>query len=417
MSLARSLKISLAFVGLLVGAGFATGAEVIQYFVSFGAVGILGAAISGLLMTIAGAVVLQLGSMFLADDHQAVFRHVTHPAISRFLDVAVIFTLFAIGFVMLAGAGSTLEQQLGWPTWVGTAIMVGLVLVTGLLDVDKVSSVISLVTPLVIIAVIAAFILGVTSWPADAGALSDLAAQAESPVSPWWLSSLNYTGLALLMGVSMSIVIGGDHANPREAFVGGLTGGALYMVLMTMAAVALFAGFETAGEAEVPMLALFAGMNDWAPWVMVVVIYVMVYNSAIGMLYALGKRLSGKRFRFYPVFAVCTLAAFAVSFVGFDTLMTYVYPVIGYIGMAMIAVLVLWWFTHRDRIDEEIRVRYRLTALLGMKQSDPDDFSDRNEEQLEEAADSSVVDSEKVTESVEEEVGGHSASGSGSTRS
>lgn len=416
MSVARSLKISLAFVGLLVGAGFATGAEVIQYFVSFGAVGIVGAAISGVLMTIAGAVVLQLGSMFLADDHQGVFRNVTHPAISRFLDVAVTVTLFAIGFVMLAGAGSTLEQQLGWPTWVGTAIMVGLVLLTGLLDVDKVSSVISLVTPLVIVAVIVAFVMGVVSWPSDAGAVSELAAQADSPVSPWWLSSMNYTGLALLMGVSMSIVIGGNHANPREAFIGGLSGGALYMVLMTMAAVALFAGFETAGEAEVPMLELFAGMNDWAPWVMVVVIYVMVYNTAIGMLYALGKRLSGKRFRFYPVFAVATLAAFAVSFVGFDTLMTYVYPVIGYIGMAMIVVLVFWWFTHRDRIDEETRVRYRLTALLGMKQSERHDFSDRNEEQVDEAADQSVVDADEVTDAVDAEAGDHVSSGEGSTR-
>ena len=416
MSVARSLKISLAFVGLLVGAGFATGAEVIQYFISFGAVGIVGAVLSGLLMTIAGAVVLQLGSLFLADDHQGVFRRVTHPAISRFLDAAVTVTLFAIGFVMLAGAGSTLEQQLGWPTWVGTAIMVGLVLLTGLMDVDKVSSVISLVTPLVIVAVIVAFVVGVASWPSDAGALSELAAQAQSPVSPWWLSALNYTGLALLMGVSMSIVIGGNHANPREAFVGGLAGGALYMVLMTMAAVALFAGFETAGEADVPMLALFAGINDWAPWAMVVIIYVMVYNSAIGMLYALGKRLSGRRFRFYPVFAAGTLAAFAVSFVGFDTLMTYVYPVLGYIGMVMIVVLVVWWFTHRDRIDEEIRVRYRLTALLGMKQSQEHEFTDRNEEQVAEAADHSVADSRAVTEAVETEAPAHTHR-TGSSRS
>lgn len=415
MSVARSLKISLAFVGLLVGAGFATGAEVIQYFVSFGTVGIVGAVLSGLLMTVAGAVVLQLGSMFLADDHQGVFGRVASPAVSRFLDVAVTVTLFAIGFVMLAGAGSTLEQQLGWPTWVGTAILVGLILVTGLLDVDKVSAVISLVTPLVIVAVVVAFVAGVASWPADPGAVSELAAQADSPVSPWWLSALNYTGLALLVGVSMSIVIGGNHADPREAFVGGLSGGVLYMVLMTMAAVALFAGFETAGEAEVPMLELFAGMNDWAPWVMVVIIYVMIYNTAIGMLYALGKRLSGKRFRFYPVFAAATLAAFAVSFVGFDALMTYVYPVIGYIGMAMIAVLVSWWFTHRERIAAETRVRYRLSALLGMKRSDRHEFSEHNERQLREAADRSVVDAEEVTQAVDAETADRTASESGPT--
>ena len=35
-----AVKVALAFVGLIVGAGFATGQEMIQYFTSFGAVGI-----------------------------------------------------------------------------------------------------------------------------------------------------------------------------------------------------------------------------------------------------------------------------------------------------------------------------------------------------------------------------------------
>ena len=32
-----AVKVALAFVGLIVGAGFATGQEMIQYFTSFGA--------------------------------------------------------------------------------------------------------------------------------------------------------------------------------------------------------------------------------------------------------------------------------------------------------------------------------------------------------------------------------------------
>ena len=150
----RSAKIALAFVGLVVGAGFATGAEVIQYFVGFGGIGIWGAVLAGLLVSVGGAVILQLGSAFLAQEHKAVFRSVAHPAMARILDVTVTVTLFAIGFVMIAGAGATLNQQLGWPSWVGAALMTALVIVTGMLDVDKVSDVISVLTPLVVVAVI-----------------------------------------------------------------------------------------------------------------------------------------------------------------------------------------------------------------------------------------------------------------------
>ena len=52
MSLKNTFKIALSFVGLLVGAGFATGQEVIQYFGSFGPSALWGAVLAGVLMTI-----------------------------------------------------------------------------------------------------------------------------------------------------------------------------------------------------------------------------------------------------------------------------------------------------------------------------------------------------------------------------
>lgn len=110
MSVKRTARIALSFVGLLVGAGFATGQEVIQYFISFGAWGIAGAVLAGIVMAAAGAVILQLGSYFLADEHNSVFRSVSYPVIAKLLDASVTITLFAIGFVMLAGAGSNLQQ-------------------------------------------------------------------------------------------------------------------------------------------------------------------------------------------------------------------------------------------------------------------------------------------------------------------
>ena len=43
----KTFKVALALVGLTVGAGFASGQEVIQYFLAFGYWGILGAAVAG----------------------------------------------------------------------------------------------------------------------------------------------------------------------------------------------------------------------------------------------------------------------------------------------------------------------------------------------------------------------------------
>ena len=64
MCMRTVLMTALAFVGLVVGAGFATGQEVIQYFISFGAIGIVGAVLSGVVMAVSGTlVVLAVGQL------------------------------------------------------------------------------------------------------------------------------------------------------------------------------------------------------------------------------------------------------------------------------------------------------------------------------------------------------------------
>lgn len=375
--------IALAFIGLLVGAGFATGQEVVQYFTAFGINGVWGIAVAGVIMTVAGTVFLQLGSYFHASEHNAVFRKVSHPIVSKMLDVAVIFTLFAVGFVMLAGAGSNLAQQFGWPTWVGSTAMMVLVLVTGLLDVDKVSNVIGLLTPTIIIAVIVLLGYTLMNMPADSAAVIETASQTDTPIGNWLVSALNYNGLALILAVSMSLVIGGDHISPREAGWGGIIGGFVYSILLAIAGFVLLMGADKIVGSDVPMLVLVNEMGDTAGVLMAVVIFLMIFNTAIGMFYALGKRLSaGRENRTYPIFVVGTLAGYAMSFFGFKTLMNYVYPILGYLGMFMVVVLVIAWLRGLSKIRDESTRRERIKSLLRLKLHPEKKYDAKNDETI-----------------------------------
>ena len=400
----EQIKISMAFLGLLVGAGFATGLEVVQYFVSFGVNGLWGALLAGVVMMVGGAVILQIGSYFLADDHNSVFRGISHPVVSRSLDVIVTLTLFCIGFVMLAGAGSNLEQQFGLPTWIGALIMTLLVMGTGLFDVDKVSGIIGALTPLLIVAVVIGFVYTLFNLPEDLGALGDLASGQDSVVSPWWLSALNYNGLALLLGVSMSLVIGGNHANMRAAARGGVAGGVVYTVLLVLAVFTLLMNIEVVADDDVPMLTLFDSMHPVMAYIMVFVIFAMIYNTAIGMFYALGTRVTSSRPGWYvPVFLGLCAAGYGVSFVGFDTLMTYVYPVLGYLGLAMVVLLVGWWILSRTRLSEESETRDTVRDLAEKREDGDGDLNAEEEAALDRALDESDADNDKLEEQVVQE--------------
>ena len=69
----------------------------------------------GVLNIIFGVVALQLGSYFRSGHHDDVFERITHPVVRRVIDVVLVFSGFAMGFVMLAGAGANLEQQSDCP--------------------------------------------------------------------------------------------------------------------------------------------------------------------------------------------------------------------------------------------------------------------------------------------------------------
>ena len=173
----RVFEIAMAFVGVLVGASFASGRESLQYFVAFGNWGLLGAFITSLALTLTGFAMLQLGSYHRAKEHTSVFDAISGPIVSKILDAATLVCLFCIGFAMFAGAGANLNQQFGWPVWVGATIMLVLVLLTGLLNVDKVTVAIGAITPLIIVMIAIATVWTIATAEPDFSTLHEQATQ------------------------------------------------------------------------------------------------------------------------------------------------------------------------------------------------------------------------------------------------
>ena len=405
----KTFKVALALVGLTVGAGFASGQEVIQYFLSFGYWGIVGAAIAGITIAVFSGWVYQLGSYYLADDHSAVFKSVSRPWIAKYMDITTMFTLFCIGFVMVAGAGANLEQQFGLPTWVGSAIMVVLLLLSGLLDVDKLTSVISFITPLLIICLLAAFVITLTDMPDNVGQINEIAQtnpHASGTFDNWLITALNYATLVMIMDTSMMLVFAGSHMNPAQAGKGGLLGGIMFAVLLLILTFVLFMNMEHVMGSDLPLLKVFDNMHPTVGVFVSIVIYLMIYNTAVGLFYALGRRLSNdKPGKFRVYYGIVVLVGFALSFIGFADLVGWVYPVLGYLGLVLGIVMGVAWFRDRENIQDATGRRERL-AELAETQLNPasDDLTHAERAEVDELASDSHVADQELWQSVQEEV-------------
>ena len=403
--LRNAVLISFAFIGTVVGAGFASGQEALLYFSAFGTQGIWGAVLSSVLMLIAGVTILQLGSFFRAKEHMEVLGSISSKVTSWVLDIATIVTLFSIGFVMFAGAGSNLNQQFGLPVWIGAVLMLALTIGFGMLDVDKVTASIGFLTPFLLAFVIIGCGWTLMSAHPDWSALNAAAAQVDTTLPNWWISALNYTGLNVMCVASMALVIGGNQLDTRAAGLGGFFGGLGYLIMLLLLAVSLLVKIDTVAGDDMPLLSLITDLNPTLGTIMAVVIFGMIFATSLGMFFALGKRLSrGREERFRVIYIAACLIGFVLSFVGFQTLVSVVYPILGYLGLLLIAVVTLAWLREVPKLRKEGDRRRRALDLTRAKMDPRERFTKNDERELQYITAKSVVDDEELIEALEDEV-------------
>jgi len=403
----RAIGISMAFIGVVVGAGFASGQEAMQYFVAFGEWGLWGIALAAALMMVTGVSILQLGSYFQAVEHTAVYNKIASPVTAKILDWSTLITLFSIGFVMFAGGGSNINQQFpSIPVWVGGTVMLILVLLVGLMDVDRVTRVIGTITPFIIVFVVLATGYTILTADVDFASLNTWAIDNVNTSLPnWWLSALNYTGLNVMTAVSMSIVIGGNFLDNRAVGIGGLIGGFLYLILLALLVFALFFEAKDVNGEDMPVLKLITGIYPVLGILMTFVIYGMVFNTAIGMFYALGKRLTRNNpQRFYPVYAASCIIGFILSFIGFQSLVSNVYPILGYLGLLMIFVMVYNRIKNRGMLADESDRRMRAHDLVARKLDPRERFTKKNERELRMLAAASNMGTQEFIDHLAEDI-------------
>ena len=168
------------------------------------------------------------------------------------------------------------------------------------------------------------------------------------------LSGINYACMNMMLAVSMSLVIGGNLPNTREARWGGFFGGLMCALLVVMAAILLCLRIPEVTGSDVPMLKTFEPIHPAAASVMVVIIFLMIFNTAIGMF--------------------------------------------------MIALFVVWSLRRRVQIVRETGRRDRIRALLTLREDPRRIYTQNHEKHLERCAEESVADDEAITGVIDVEV-------------
>lgn len=336
------LKIGSAFIGIIVGAGFASGQEILQYFTSFGYMGIAAAIISTALFAYLGMTLTRLGSRVQAASHRGVIYKISGKYLGPIVDGVIIFTLFGTAVVMIAGAGSILHQQFNLPPFVGSLLLVILAVITVMLNVDKVIAVIGSITPFLILAIILIGAYSMFTMDTSLAELEPFAKEQTSAVSSWWLAGINYASFNVTFGAAMTLVMGGSIKNEKTAALGGLVGGLVLGVLIMLSHFAIFSKVDQIAHVDMPMLQIVTDISPSLSIFMTIILFGMIFNTGVSMIYSFVARFVDMNTKKANTFTIVTaLAAFGASFAGFTVLVNWFYPVVGYLGFFLIAALII----------------------------------------------------------------------------
>ena len=180
------------------------------------------------------------------------------------------------------------------------------------------------------------------------GELNVMAQNQTSAAPNWMLSTILYVSYNIASGAAMLIVMGGTVQNRKLGGRGGILGGIMLGFLILLINATLFAKMDVVASVEMPTLELAKQIHPIVGFVMSIMLLGMMYSTAVGMFYIFTVRImSPKRKLFKPAVMVIGLVGFAVSLVGFTTLVGKLYSSIGYLGLLLICAVIITWLRNR----------------------------------------------------------------------
>ncbi len=374
---------------VLIGGGYATGREIVEFGAKYGALGwfagiaiLIGFGLMAFLM-------FEIARRFQAFDYRTLLQKLIGPLYWLF-DIVYILLAILIIAIMAAATGEILDETLGFNYWVGVTLMI---IIVGLLNfygeglIERFKSVGTA-------ALYAGYILFATliitqNWDAISETLSSGDHSLHPNVSLWavlW-SGILYVGYNLAV-YPAALFTARRQTRLRHTVIAGIVAGLLMTVPWFLTYFALMGFYPDAGvfDASVPWLEMLSTEALWVIVIFGIVVGWTLIETATGMIYALVARVDQSlvdadrkpmsRASAGAVSVITLLLALLLSQVGIIDLISKGYTAMAYAMIAVFGIPLL------------VRGIYLIATKQGLPFSQPSDptVHDRRRQEPQQAA-------------------------------
>jgi uncharacterized membrane protein YkvI len=328
-------------IALILGAGFATGQEVLQFFAAYGWLGLGGIAIFWIGSCYLSVSLLLAGQKQRFRANHAVFAYYTGPWIGPILTAYTTLFIFSVYVVMLAGAGSVFANTFEISATTGSAIMALAAMVATLFGLRRLVTIVGLLGPLLILLVIYASLTSILNEPQaiHQGIRHLQHTTLLSATDHWWLSGLLYLALQIFGLSSFLPMIGAEASNRRQLVIAGILASTALAAALSLVSFALIGQLPETASAPVPMLNVVTAATPMLVPIYALVILAGIFTTSAPCLWIVVSRFSKddscRRYRISVVLA--SLAGYGGSVaLPFEKLVNIIYPTLGVTGSVFI---------------------------------------------------------------------------------
>lgn len=338
----QSLQIAFTFIGTVVGAGFATGQEILQFFTKFGVWGTAGILFSSALFVWVGARMMLMAARIRANSYEDLNRALFGDKYGVWVSRFMLVVLLGVNAVMLAGAGAIFHEHAGLSYQTGLLITIALVFLLLKKGLNAVLAVNSIVVPAML------FFTLIILWDTmhGPGAERWLTMRTDAPAAAAWASPFLYAAFNLAMSQAVLVPVGSRIADRRTIIAGAWIGGIGIGAMLLVGHIALAARMPGIAQFDIPMGGIARELGTLLQWTYTFLIFAEIFTTLLCDIYGLTLQIRNQfglpeRAVTFGLLAVC----WAGSQIGFGPLLSTLYPLFGACSLAW-----LYQIMHKRRL-------------------------------------------------------------------
>jgi uncharacterized membrane protein YkvI len=334
-----------AFIAFLIGSGFATGQEILQYFASYGYMGIFGVLVIFVLYLYVGVSFTKAGYENKFHKRSDIYTYYCGKAIGTFYDYFSIIFIYMSFIVMIGGAGATLNQQYGLPNFVGGIGMAILAGGTVILGLNKIVDVIGKIGPVIAVMAISLGVAAIVQNPGGLSRASEIIPTLHllKASTNWLFAAASYVGFCMLWLATFMSSMGAEAKSKKEVTLGAIFGAIGFSAAVLLVSLGIMAHIEQVAGSMVPSLILARNIHPIVAIIFSLAVVAGIYTTAVPLLWTVVARISDEKSRKFIILVI--VLAMIGTIIGlkvpFNQLVNIIYVINGYVGILLLALMII----------------------------------------------------------------------------